>query len=76
MLIEIEDSGIGMAPAFLAQLFEPFKQESTGFRRTHEGSGLGLSIARQLTEKMGGMISVESEKGRGTRFCLRFPLLA
>ena len=66
--VEVEDTGRGMSPAFLTRAFEPFEQESDGFRRTHEGTGLGLSIVRQLVEAVGGTVAVESERGRGTRF--------
>jgi CheY-like chemotaxis protein len=74
VLIHVADTGIGISEAFQERLFESFTQESTGHGRSYEGSGLGLSIAKQLTEKMGGEISVESEKGEGSRFTLRFPL--
>ena len=66
--VEVEDTGRGMSPAFLERAFEPFEQESDGFRRSHEGTGLGLSIVRQLVEAVGGAVAVESERGRGTRF--------
>ncbi|HMB91020.1 MAG TPA: ATP-binding protein [Rhodothermales bacterium] len=76
LLIHVQDTGIGISEEFFATLFDPFTQESTGYTRAFEGSGLGLSIAKQLTEKMGGTISVKSEKGQGSRFTLRFPQLA
>ena len=75
LCVHVEDSGIGIEPAFLPSLFSPFSQESEGHSRAYEGSGLGLSIAKQLTEKMGGTISVASEKGCGSRFSVRFPLV-
>lgn len=65
------DSGMGMKPEFLTKLFVPFEraQETAHL----PGRGLGLSIAKELTERMGGTISVESEWGKGTKFdvCVR-----
>ncbi|RMH67301.1 MAG: hybrid sensor histidine kinase/response regulator, partial [Bacteroidetes bacterium] len=52
--IEVKDTGQGIAPAFQADLFKAFHQERRGIGRSHEGAGLGLSIARRLTEHMGG----------------------
>ena len=65
---EVRDTGIGIDPAFLPRIFGEFEQESTGHGRRYEGAGLGLSLSRQLVERMGGTISVESEKGVGTTF--------
>ncbi len=75
VLIQVSDSGIGIAPSFLPKLFLPFTQESSGTARSYEGSGLGLSIAAQMAERMGGAISVESAKEGGSRFTVRLPLL-
>ena len=66
------DSGIGIAPAQVATLFQPFQQGSSGQRRG--GSGLGLSIARELARAMGGDLTVHSVLGRGSRFILRLPV--
>ncbi len=55
-------------------LFDEFKQESSGLSRSHEGSGLGLSITARLVELMDGAIDVESVKGRGSVFTVSFPL--
>ena len=74
--LEVRDTGIGIGEAFLPHLFEAFKQESDGLSRTHEGSGLGLTVARHLVERMGGTIHVESRKGEGTTFVVRFPSAA
>ncbi|HLA64304.1 MAG TPA: PAS domain S-box protein [Rhodothermales bacterium] len=68
----VRDSGVGMDAEFLPRLFNEFEQESTGIARSHEGSGLGLSITRGLVERMNGTIEVESEKGRGTTFTVTF----
>ncbi len=68
VLIQIEDTGTGIAPEHLASIFEPFYR----IRKVGQGMGLGLSIAREIVELHGGTISVDSEIGRGTRFNLRF----
>lgn len=73
-VVEVEDTGVGIDQEFLPHLFEAFRQESDGVRRTHEGTGLGLAITRRLAEILGGTISVESEKGVGTCFTVRLPL--
>lgn len=49
-----------------------FYQESSGMTRTHEGTGLGLTITKRLTELMGGTMAVETEKGRGCLFTVAF----
>ncbi len=72
----VEDTGIGIGQEFLPYLFDEFKQESTGEARSHEGSGLGLTITRQMVEMHGGRITVESEKGVGTKFTVWFPKIA
>ena len=67
------DTGIGMADEFQKHIFEPFAQEHTGSRTKFAGTGLGMSIAKNLIEKMGGSISFESEEGAGTTFVIRVP---
>ena len=64
----ISDNGIGMSTAFLPHLFEPFSRENTDEKSVTQGTGLGMSIVRHLVDKMGGTITVESEKGAGTTF--------
>lgn len=71
--IEVKDTGIGIDADFLPRLFEPFEQESTGPSRSYEGSGLGLAVARQFVELMGGTIHVNSVKGEGTHFIVDLP---
>ncbi len=71
--MNVRDTGIGISQDFLPYLFDEFKQESTGEARSHEGSGLGLTITRQMVEMHGGRITVESEKGEGTTFKVWFP---
>ena len=67
------DTGIGMTEEFQKCVFEPFAQEHTGSRTKFAGTGLGMSIAKNLVEKMGGSISFESEEGAGTTFVIRIP---
>ncbi len=64
----VEDTGIGIAPDQCARVFESFHQVDGSMTRARGGSGLGLTITRQLVELMGGTITVESELGRGSRF--------
>ena len=66
IFIQIKDTGIGMDEKFVAQLFEKFSQEYQSTTRKYGGTGLGMSISRQLVELMGGEIKVESKKGAGT----------
>ena len=67
------DTGIGMTEEFQKCVFEPFAQEHTGSRTKFAGTGLGMSIAKNLVEKMGGTITFESEEGAGTTFVIRVP---
>ncbi len=68
--IAISDTGIGIGAASLQQIFEPFRQAEDGANRRFGGSGLGLSIVRQLVEAMDGSITVQSRLGEGTCFDL------
>jgi signal transduction histidine kinase/ActR/RegA family two-component response regulator len=74
--ISVEDNGIGIAPEMLARVFEPFVQAGTrGSGQTPAGIGIGLSLARMLTELHGGHIGAESKGvGRGSRFTVCLPL--
>ena len=67
------DTGIGMTDEFQKHIFEPFVQEHAGSRTKFAGTGLGMSIAKKLVEKMGGTITFESEDGVGTTFVIQVP---
>ena len=72
--IDVEDSGQGIDGTELDRLFEPFTQADGSATRKHGGTGLGLTISRQLIELMGGDIGVESEVGKGTTFHVELTL--
>jgi TMAO reductase system sensor TorS len=65
---EVKDTGIGIAPDALANVFDAFSQGDATMRRKYGGTGLGLSIAKQLAQVMGGTIGVDSMPGRGSAF--------
>lgn len=62
----VQDSGIGISPEFLPHIFDAFSQEDATRTSSYQGTGLGMSITKQLLELMGGSIRVESELGKGT----------
>jgi two-component system, sensor histidine kinase and response regulator len=70
---EVRDTGIGVAPDRLATLFEPFTQADASTTRQYGGTGLGLTICRDLTELMGGSLTATSELKRGSSFVASIP---
>lgn len=74
VIVSVSDTGIGIASNRLEEIFEPFHQLDGTSTRRYAGTGLGLSLVRQIIEAHGSMIDVQSVEGRGTRF--KFPLLA
>jgi signal transduction histidine kinase len=71
--VAVADSGIGIPPPAQERVFEEFFQVSTGNDRTHDGNGLGLTIARRMVERMGGTLTLESTPGTGTTVTVRLP---
>lgn len=72
IIFEIEDSGIGMSPEFIDEMYDAFSQEDKGLTRTYEGNGLGLSLVKLLSKKLNISISVDSKKNVGTTFRVIF----
>ena len=70
----VHDSGIGISPERLENMFDAFQQADTSISRRYGGTGLGLPIARTLVERMGGTLRAESEEGHGSVFTLEVPL--
>jgi two-component system, sensor histidine kinase len=73
--IEVKDTGIGMDEEFSSRLFQKFTQEEKSTARKYGGTGLGMSISKQLVELMGGTINVKSKKGAGTEILLTIPFV-
>ena len=75
--LTVTDTGVGIDPAMLSKIFNPFEQADSSTTRRHRGLGLGLAIARQVVELHGGTIRAESEGlGRGATFTIDLPVLA
>ncbi|MDN8831432.1 ATP-binding protein, partial [Staphylococcus aureus] len=70
----VTDTGIGIKQDALSKIFESFVQADTSTRRQYGGSGLGLTIARELVGLMGGSLEVSSVVGQGSRFEFSLPL--
>ena len=72
--LHVRDTGIGIAPGDLDHVFDRFHRIERTAARTHEGSGIGLALVRELVELHGGAISASSVPGEGTAFSVRIPL--
>lgn len=68
LAFEVVDTGIGIDPGHLDRIFEPFTQIDASSTRPYSGTGLGLAICRRVADKMGAVLEIDSEPGRGTRF--------
>jgi PAS domain S-box-containing protein len=76
-LIRVRDDGVGIDPAILGRIFEPFTQADDGLHRSRGGLGLGLSLVKTVVELHGGSVEARSEgPGRGAEFLLRLPVAA
>ncbi|MCS6960598.1 MAG: PAS domain-containing sensor histidine kinase [Pseudanabaenaceae cyanobacterium SKYGB_i_bin29] len=71
----VVDTGIGIDPANLSKLFQPFVQIDDSTRRKYEGTGLGLAITKKYCQLLGGDVTVTSERGKGSQFTILLPLL-
>ena len=71
---EVADTGIGIEPAELDRMFDPFVQADASLTRRYGGNGLGLAISKQLVEQMGGRIGARSAPGAGSTFWFELPL--
>ncbi|MFT6258242.1 MAG: signal transduction histidine kinase [Rickettsiales bacterium] len=74
IIIEIIDNGIGMEEVDVVHIFERFKQIDSSDTRQYQGTGLGLSLVKELTELQNGSVKVSSKIGKGTNFSLFFPI--
>jgi PAS domain S-box-containing protein len=73
VLFKVKDTGIGIKRENLGRIFEEFKQEIDGHQRPFEGLGVGLTLAKEVINRMGGKIFVQSEKGMGSEFSFIIP---
>lgn len=74
LLLQVRDTGIGIAPERQAHVFTPFSQEDTSTSRRFGGTGLGLSLVQQLARQMGGDVGLNSTPGSGSCFWVELPL--
>ena len=75
MKYQVKDTGIGISEEFLPHVFEAYEQQNAEISQTYGGTGLGMSIVKNLTEMIGGTVSVESNLGEGTEFTVLFNYL-
>ena len=71
--LTVSDTGIGMSEEFIEHIFKPFVQADHGPRSTYMGTGLGMAIVKNLVDRMGGTITIESEVGKGTEIVVSIP---
>ncbi|MFA8343693.1 MAG: PAS domain S-box protein [Rhodothermaceae bacterium] len=72
LVIDVQDTGIGISEEYIPNLFKPFSQEESGYTRRYEGNGLGLALVKNYVEINNAYIEVESRKGEGTKFGVTF----
>lgn len=68
--IDVIDTGIGISEDYINHIYEPYTQEESGYQRSYDGVGLGLSLAKKLVHRMNGEITVSSKKNEGSRFTI------
>ncbi len=68
LIYTVADTGIGMSPEFMANMYQPFSRQTDSRVNSIQGTGLGLAITKQMVELMGGTIECQSEQGKGTTF--------
>ena len=73
VLLSVADSGIGIAEDDIPSVLQPFSQVENAFSRSHEGTGLGLPLAKSFIEAHGGRLEIDSTVGHGTRVTLHIP---
>ena len=74
MIFEIEDHGVGMDAEQIARAFQPFQPGDASSTKTYSGAGVGLALSQRLATMLGGRVTVESERGRGSVFALEIPI--
>lgn len=72
-MVRVRDTGIGISPALLPDIFELFTQEERSLDRAHGGLGVGLTLVKQMAELHGGLVEVQSSHGAGSELVVRFP---
>ncbi len=75
IVIQVTDTGVGIAPEHLPRIFDRFYQADDTHTRRGDGTGIGLALAKELVKVMGGSIGVESELGKGTKISIRLPIV-
>ncbi len=73
-IFSVSDTGIGISPEDQQRIFKDFEQVKTHLHKVHKGTGLGLALSKQLTEVLGGTLTLESEPGKGSTFSAIIPL--
>ncbi len=73
LIMTISDSGIGIPSDQIEKVLSPFHQVDSNLNRKYEGAGLGLPLAKTLTQHLGGTFALESQEGQGTCVTLTFP---
>ena len=76
IMLWVSDTGVGIAPEEINQIFQKYRQTASGKKSSHNGTGLGLVICKMIVEAHQGKIWAESEEGKGTTFSFSLPLRA